>query len=123
MLCFFCKCFFSYHFILKFFHECDSSNHILVFIHGKKTFGALQCQMCGTYFNKKTENNRTLPKKSMKVFFMASSQRYQYFIFYQIQHFLRASWASLITTNGINFLMAGPLCKCQTLHLRNCLSV
>jgi hypothetical protein len=29
-------------------------------------------------------------------------------IFYQIQKFLKASRASIITTNGINFLMAGP---------------
>ena len=31
--------------------------------------------------------------------------------FYEIQKFLRTSWAPIITTNGINFLMAGPLDK------------
>ena len=31
--------------------------------------------------------------------------------FYKIQKFLRTSWAPIITTNGINFLMAGPLTK------------
>ena len=30
-------------------------------------------------------------------------------IFYKIQKFLRTSWAPVITTNGISFLMAGPL--------------
>ena len=30
-------------------------------------------------------------------------------IFYKIQKFLRMSGAPIITTNGINFLMAGPL--------------
>jgi hypothetical protein len=30
-------------------------------------------------------------------------------IFYKIKKFLRTSWAPIITTNGINFLMAGPL--------------
>ena len=30
-------------------------------------------------------------------------------IFYKIQKFLRTSWAPMITTNGVNFLMAGPL--------------
>ena len=37
-------------------------------------------------------------------------------IFYKIQKFLRTSWAPIITTIGINFLMAGPLssyCCCQ----------
>ena len=29
--------------------------------------------------------------------------------FYKIQKFLRTLWAPIITTNGINFLMAGPL--------------
>ena len=29
-------------------------------------------------------------------------------IVYKIQKFLRTSWAPIITTNGINFLMAGP---------------
>ena len=29
-------------------------------------------------------------------------------IFYKIQKFLRTSWAPIITTNGINFLMARP---------------
>ena len=31
--------------------------------------------------------------------------------FYKIQKFLRTSFAPIITTNGINFLMAGPLDK------------
>ena len=30
-------------------------------------------------------------------------------VFYKIQKFLRTSWAPIITTNGINFLMAGPV--------------
>ena len=30
-------------------------------------------------------------------------------ICYNIQNFLRTSWAPIITTNGINFLIAGPL--------------
>ena len=30
-------------------------------------------------------------------------------IFYKIQKFLRISWTPIITTNGINFLMAGAL--------------
>ena len=34
-------------------------------------------------------------------------------IFYKIQKFLRPSCAPIITTNGINFLMAGPLPFCQ----------
>ena len=29
-------------------------------------------------------------------------------ILYKIQKFIRSSWAPIITTNGINFLMAGP---------------
>ena len=56
--------FFSYHFILKFFHKCDRSNHILVFIHVKKSFRALPCQMCGTHFKKNwriTENLQKIP--------------------------------------------------------------
>jgi hypothetical protein len=38
-------------------------------------------------------------------------------IFYKIQKFLRTSWAPIITTNGINFLIARPLITeqcCQT---------
>ena len=37
-------------------------------------------------------------------------------IFYKIQKFLRTSWAQIITTNGINFLMAGPLYKLHILE-------
>ena len=48
-----------------FFHKCDITNTTLVFIHVKKTFRALQCQMCGTYFKKKTVNRTALTKKSI----------------------------------------------------------
>ena len=109
-LCFFCTCFFSYHFILKFFHKCDSSNYILVFIHVKKTSWALQCQMCGTYFKKNWRITEHLQKKKAWTFSWYPVEDINISdIFYQIQNFLRASWASIITTNGINFLMAGPL--------------
>ena len=36
-------------------------------------------------------------------------------VFYKIQKFLRTSWAPIITTNGINFLMVMPLKICETL--------
>ena len=48
-------------------------------------------------------------------------------IFYRIQKFLTASWDSIITTNVINFLMAGPFhffgtfvtnCKCHFMSRR-----
>ena len=40
---------------------------------------------------------------------MVASQRYQYFRrILRNPKYLRASWPSIITTNGINFLMAGP---------------
>ena len=37
-------------------------------------------------------------------------------IFYKIQKFLRMSWAPIIPTNGINFLMAGLLYKLHILE-------
>ena len=104
----FCTCFFSYHFILKFFHKCDSSNYILVFIHVKKTSRALQCQMCGTYFKKNWRITEHLQKKNEHFLWYPVKDINISDIFYQIQKFLRASWASIITTNGTNFLMAGP---------------
>ena len=36
-------------------HKCDSSNHILVFIHVEKTLWALPCKRCGRYFKIKWE--------------------------------------------------------------------
>ena len=59
-------------------------------------------------FQEKIENNPTLTKKAWE--FLGFPVKYINIsdIFYQIQNFLSASWASIITTNGINFLMAGP---------------
>ena len=106
-MCFVCKCFSCTISSWNFFHICDSSNHILVFIHVKKTFRALQCQMCGTYFKKKWRI--TTYKKSMNIF-MVSSRRYQYF-----RHLLPTLKVPKSTmgfnnhNKWHNFLMAGPL--------------
>ena len=100
---FFKMLFFSYHFILKFFHKCDSSNHIIVFIHVKKTFRALQCQMCGTYFKKNWRITEHLQKKHDIFCGIQSNISIFLTYFYQIQNFLRATWASIIISNGINF--------------------
>jgi hypothetical protein len=54
-----------------FFHKYDISNNILVFIHVKKTFRALQCQKCGTFFKKNWGITKHL-QKSMKIFNVSS---------------------------------------------------
>ena len=60
-------------------------------------------------FQEKLENNQTLTKKASTFLGCPVKDINISDIFYQIQKFLRASWASIITTNGINFLMTGPL--------------
>ena len=93
----------------NFSHKYDISNHILVFIHVKKTFRALQCQKFGTYFKKNWGITKHLQKKAWSFLLCPVKDINISDIFYKIQKFLAASWASIITTNGINFLMAGPL--------------
>jgi hypothetical protein len=97
----------------NFFHKCDSSSHILVFIHGEKTLRALQCQIFGTYFKKDRRITKHLQKSWTFLWFPVKDINISD-IFYQIQKFLRASWASIITTNDINFLMARPLNSTKT---------
>ena len=69
---------------------------------------ALQCQMCGTYFKKNWRITDHLQKKNDNSLWFPVKDINISDMFYQIQNFLRACWASIITTNGINFLMAGP---------------
>ena len=59
-------------------------------------------------FQEKLENNQTLTKKALTFLWYPVEDINISDIFYQIQNFLRATWASIITTHGINFLMAGP---------------
>ena len=66
-------------------------------------------------FQEKLENNQTLTKKALKCLWYPVEDINISDVFYQIQNFLRASWASIITTNGINFLMARPF-KSSSLH-------
>ena len=58
---------------------------------------------------KKMGNKKTLAKKSMKFFSCPVLDINISDIFIKIQKFLRASSASIIKTNGINMLIAGPL--------------
>ena len=62
-------------------------------------------------FQEKLENNQTHTKKAQIFLWFPVEDINISDIFYQIQKFLGASWASIITTNGINFLMAGPFKK------------
>ena len=62
-------------------------------------------------FQEKLKNNQILTKKTCQILWYPVKAINISDMFYQIQNFLRASWASIITTNGINFLMAGPFPK------------
>ena len=50
---------------------------------------------------------KNIYKPSTKFLFVVGDNKISD-IFYQIQKFLRTSWAPIITTNGISFLMAKP---------------
>ena len=68
---------------------------------------------------KKLDNNQTLTKKESTFLWCPVEDINISDIFYQIQKFRRASWASIIRTNDINFLMAGPLKAVLVLFLRH----
>ena len=63
-----------------FFHKCDITNTTLVFIHVKKTFIALQCQMCGTYFKKKRWIRKHLQKKHNFLGFLFKDIKFQTYL-------------------------------------------
>ena len=56
-----------------------------------------------------TRNNKTRENKALTFFCMAVKRIKISDIFYKIQKFLKTLLASIIATNGINFLKAGPL--------------
>ena len=58
-----------------FFNKCDIYNLICVFIHVKKTFKALLCQMCGKRFKKNKEIAKHMQKRHKHI--LVCSQRYQ----------------------------------------------
>ena len=58
-------------------------------------------------YQEKLKNNQTLTKEAWRFLWCPVKDFNISDIFHQIQKFLRASYASIITTNGINFLMAG----------------
>ena len=87
------------------FHKCNWYSLIVVLFHVERIFIALQCQMCGTYFKKRQGITKHFQIKHY--FFFASHlnvSRFQIF-FYKIQKIWRTLWTSIITTNGINFLI------------------
>ena len=56
-----------------------------------------------------TRTNKIRKSKSQTIFCMAVKRIKISDIFYKIQKFLKTLLASIIATNGINFLIAGPL--------------
>ena len=58
-----------------FFHKCDIYTLIYVFIHVKKTFKELLCQMCGKWFKEKKEIAKHMQKRHMHI--LVPSQTYQ----------------------------------------------
>ena len=75
-----------------FFHKCDITYTILVFIHAKKTFRAVQFQMCGTYFEReKPGEYRQHLQKSTNLFWFIVKNIKISDIFYKIQKFLGIS--------------------------------
>ena len=62
---------------LNSFNKLDSSTWLYMNIHVEKTFKALQCQICGKYFQKNWQLFNTC-KKSTK-FFLVHCRRYQDF--------------------------------------------
>ena len=77
--------------------------------HVEKTYIALHCQMCGTNF--KNRQGITKQLQVMHKLFLHPCQTYQDFRYFLQNHkkYLRTLRTSIITTNGINFLIAGPL--------------
>ena len=65
-------------------------------------------------FQDEMVNEKTFTKKAQPFFWFQVGDIKISDIFYKIQKFLRTSWAPIITTNGINFLMAGPLQASKT---------
>ena len=66
-------------------------------------------------FKMKRYMKKHLPKKHYILFCFQVGDIKILDVVYKIQKFLRTSGAPIITTNGINFLMAGPLVR--TCHI------
>ena len=106
---FFCKCFLIHRFFLIYvphIWQCNARNVFFTWIY---TRIVLVMSHLWKTFQGEMVHGKTYANKAHNFFWFPVWDIEISDIFYKIQKFIRISWAPIITTNGIHFLMAGPL--------------